>query len=401
MSELFVGIDIHKESHRVAVISRDKMVNGGWDKAKPFSIKNKKADYEKVIAKITAENVDIGNVAIAIDHTGGYYSAPLVLFLSGLNYPIYFIEGKALRDFKNRFLDIEDKTDSLDCLAMARALYAREVLGQDMRISIVKPDLESKQAAVRVLLNIRWQMQKTITQLTNRLHQVMIATFPEGESKYFKQLCEVVTKYPMPDDIISQSDGLKEFRFRSKTREGILTLAKETCGVKVGHFGIITQALATQRLDMIAKMEELTANLILIASEEPMFTLLKSFPYIGDIAAVTLFSVIGDIDKWQTIAKFKKALGVYPRTSQSGNGSGSHYMGREGSKNSRRVLWQIAFGSVSPLAPDNYLRDYYRVKVAKGMPKKKALVATMGKLTRLIYFCLKTGCLYEYKKAGE
>ena len=218
------------------------MKSGKWQKVKPFTIHNTRADYDKTLSAITELEPAAEKVAIAMDHTGGYYSAPLVHFLSAHGYILQFIEGKALKDFKTRFLDKENKTDSVDSLGMAYALYARDTLNLKLRISTIKPDLDSKQAVIRVLLNIRWQMGKTITQLTNRLHQVLIATFPEGEKKYFSQLAEIAIKYPSPTDIIDKSKGLKEYKFISRTRANIIELAKETSGVPAGHYAGIVKA---------------------------------------------------------------------------------------------------------------------------------------------------------------
>ena len=71
--------------------------------------------------------------------------------------------------------------------------------------------------------------------------------------------------------------------------------------------------------------------------------------------------------------------------------------GSEGSRHTRRVLFQICFGCITGRARDNDFRDFYRRQVDRGKPKMKALVATMGKLAEIIYHCLKTGELYEYQ----
>ena len=92
-----------------------------------------------------------------------------------------------------------------------------------------------------------------------------------------------------------------------------------------------------------------------------------------------------------------RALGVYNSLTQSGSSVSRSRQGKEGSKNGRRVLFQVCLGCIITKAPDNDFRDYYLRQVAWGKPRKKALVSTMGKLAEIIYHCLKTGELYQYQ----
>ncbi|MBA7713148.1 hypothetical protein ES703_122147 [subsurface metagenome] len=128
----------------------------------------------------------------------------------------------------------------------------------------------------------------------------------------------------------------------------------------------------------------------------PYGSILLSFPFLGEIAAATIIGIFKDIERWSDKKKFKKALGVYNSLTQSGS-SVSRRQGKEGSKNGRRVLFQVCFGCIITKAPDNDFRDYYLRQVARGKPRKKALVSTMGKLAEIIYHCLKVGEPYQYQ----
>ncbi len=50
---------------------------------------------------------------------------------------------------------------------------------------------------------------------------------------------------------------------------------------------------------------------------------------------------------------------------------------------------------------NNDFKDYYEKQVQKGKPKIKALIATMGKLTEIIYHCLKFNEPYQYQLANR
>ena len=129
----------------------------------------------------------------------------------------------------------------------------------------------------------------------------------------------------------------------------------------------------------------------------PYGGILLSFPGFGVVTAATIIGVVKDIDKWPDKKKFKKALGVYSNLSQSGAAPGKTKQGREGSRHARRALFQACFGSIRSNIADNDLKDYYLRQVARGKPKLKALVSTMGKLAEIIYHCLKTEEFYQYQ----
>lgn len=397
-AKVYVGIDIHRSIHRAAIIPLALMEKGGrrWKKVKPVSVANSRSDFEKLDQAIKEHSQDPSQVSIAIDHTGGYYSAPIVNFLSLKGYPLWYLEGKALKEAKTRFLDQENKTDEIDAASMARILYARDILGDDLRISAVSPDLSSEAATMKALCVQRWAVSKLITQATNRLHQLLIAVFPEGEASYFGYLAQIVTKYPTPEAIFA--GDLEEFNILKRVEDAIKKAACDTVGVYTPTLAAAIREIAQQRLALIAKKNELTAKIDNLVQNHPYGPILTSFPYLGAIGAATLIGVFRDIDQWASKKCLRKALGVYPTIAKSGKRVGQSVMGKEGSAEARRVLWQMIMGNISSKARPNRFRDYYQMKVRKGMKRKRAVVATMGKACELIYHCLKERELYNYKR---
>jgi len=93
----------------------------------------------------------------------------------------------------------------------------------------------------------------------------------------------------------------------------------------------------------------------------------------------------------QFLKKFKKALGVYGISLQSGSGPNKTKRGREGSKDTRSALFMICLNCIRNGTSDNDFRDYYRRQLGQGKPKMKALYSTMGKLAEIIFHCLQRG----------
>ena len=398
--KLYVGIDVHSREHRAALLHIDILEKEGlhWMGVKPLSIRNNIDDFKRLDLAIRSHISCAEDVTIAVDHTGGHYSEPLIHFLQVKGYSVYCLETRAVKAARERFLDQESKSDTIDATSSAYLLYLRDVHGLSFRISAIKPELGSEAAAINSLVLQRWQFNKLAVQTTNRLHQFLIAVFPEGEERYFNKLLKVTPYYPTPKDIIESNCLDKIEGLRQKDKDQIMQLAANTVGVPGEIYQWIIRDLSNQRMEALAKRDSLTSILRTQVATHPYGNILLSFPYLGEIAAGTIIGIIKDIDRWPDKKKFKKVLGVYSSLTQSGASPGRTRQGREGSKRGRRVLFQVCLGCITPNAPDNDFKDYYLRQVAGGKPKMKALVSTMGKLAEIIYHCLEAGELYQYQK---
>ena len=396
--KLYVGIDVHSREHKAAVVPVALLEFGeAWKKVKPLSIKNNISDFERLDAAIRAHLSSAEEAAIAVDHTGGHYSEPIVYFLQAKGYTVYHLETKAVKAARERFLDQESKSDVIDATGAAYLLYLRDVHGLSFRISAMTPELGSRAATLNSLVLQRWQFNKLATQATNRLHQFLLAVFPEGEARYFNQLLRIIPYYPTPKDILN-SNGLERIeKLQQKDREKILELAANSVGVPGDIYQWLIRDLGVQRMEAQAKRDALTSMLRTQVMAHPYGEILLSFPYLGEIAAATIIAITKDIERWPDKKKLKKALGIYNSMTQSGTSSGRTRQGKEGSRDGRRVLFQVCFGCVRTNATDNDFKDYYLRQVARGKPRIKALVSTMGKLAEIIYHCLKAREPYQYQ----
>ena len=399
LRKAYVGIDVHSREHKAAVIPVTVLEQPGtqWKNTKPLSLKNNIVDFERLHSLIMQHAGQASEVAIAVDHTGGHYSEPLVHYLVGKGYDVYHLEPKAVKGAKEHLLDVEDKSDSIDSIGAAYLLYMRDRHGLSFRISAVMPKMYADAAALRLLVLQRRQYSKRANQATNRLRQLLLAVFPEGEAKCFKKLLQIVPYYPTPKDMLAHP-GLEEIvKLRAKDKENILRLAAESVGVPGEPYKSLIADLSLQRIDAIAKLDCLAEVIRQQVAAHPYGGILTSFPGIGEIIAATLIGVIRDIDRWPTKKKLKKALGVYGITSQSGTSTSKSRRGREGNGQARSALFLACFTCAATHVHDNDFKDYYLRQVARGKPRLKALVSTMGKLAEIIYHCLKVGEPYQYQ----
>lgn len=398
--KLYVGIDVHSRVHKVAIVPKTTMKKPSslWQQIETFDIINEREDFEMLDRAIASHTREVDEVAVAVDHTGGHYSEPLVNFLQDKGYLVYHLETKAVKAARQRLLDQESKSDTIDAVGSAYLLYLRDVHGMSFRISAVMPQLQSTAFVLKSLVLQRMQFNKLTSQATNRLHQYLLAVFPEGESQHFRTLIKIAHRYPTPSDILS-SRGFRMVRTISeKDKEDIVKLASETVGVPGKIYRWLIRDLSLQRLEYLRKRDILTSMIRKQVALHPYGQILLSFPQLGEIGAATLISVIQDVSRYPNEKKFKKALGVYAWQSQSGESRTRTRQGKEGSRDGRRVLFQVCFGCVRTRVRDNDFKDYYLRQVARGKPRIKALVSTMGKLAEIIYHCLEVGERYQYQR---
>jgi hypothetical protein len=110
-----------------------------WEEVKLLTITNNIDSYNRLNEVISSYISAPDEAAIAIDYTGGHYSEPLVYFLLGKGYRIYFLEPKAVKAARERILDQESKSDVIDAKGAAYLLYLRDLHGLSFGVSAWTP----------------------------------------------------------------------------------------------------------------------------------------------------------------------------------------------------------------------------------------------------------------------
>jgi hypothetical protein len=124
----------------------------------------------------------------------------------------------------------------------------------------------------------------------------------------------------------------------------------------------------------------------------PEIELLKSFNGIDTISAIGLLLEIGTIERFPRVKGFSCYFGLHPKFKQSGDKIIGVRMSKQGSKNMRKILFNIAKGAITfnPL-----IRDVYEKKLSLGMKKMAAIGVCMHKILRIIYGMLKHKQVYN------
>jgi transposase len=118
----------------------------------------------------------------------------------------------------------------------------------------------------------------------------------------------------------------------------------------------------------------------------PEIDILKSFVGIDTTSAIGLLLEIGSIERFPKVKSISCFYGLHPKFKQSGDKIIGVKMSKQGSKNMRKILFNIAKGAIvnNPL-----IKELYEKKVSEGMEKLAAIGVCMHKILRIIYGMLK------------
>ena len=121
-----------------------------------------------------------------------------------------------------------------------------------------------------------------------------------------------------------------------------------------------------------------------LKTQEPeLQKLLKTIPGVGPLTAVAFISEVGDIKRFESGKQLCAYAGIDPRVHESGTSvRGKGYISKRGSKILRTRLYNAC--SVAVLRP-NMFQVFFQKKISEGKPYRVALVATMNKMTQVIF----------------
>lgn len=148
---------------------------------------------------------------------------------------------------------------------------------------------------------------------------------------------------------------------------------------------IIRQPITLMNHDIFAMLGQKITELDreLKQCGKPVQQLIQTIPGVGPTTSAALIAEITDIGRFPSHKQFTAFLGLDPRTHQSGTSVlGKGYITKRGNTLLRTLIYNCT--AVAIQRP-NMFRDYYQEKVSHGKPKMIALVATMHKMTRVIY----------------
>jgi transposase len=372
----FVGIDIGSESHVAAIVDDEGRVV-----VKPMSFAEDRQGYDQLLKLLGGPE----NTLIGLEATGHYWYN-LFLFLAARGFAICVINPLRTRRFADEDL-ARGKTDSIDALIIARFLQQKRP--EPKRL----PDkLETE---IKELVALRDRLVQDLGDRVRQLHRLVDLGFPEFV-RYVKELDSelatgILLKYPTAASMATLVPRrLARLVYDGKNKVGP-ELAQALCqaaSVSVGqHHGEAYQVQVRYACEDIAvlrrRLKDADDRMQQLLGRSEIAQLMITINGLGPNSAARIIAAVGDPSLFRSAAAFAAYVGAIPATRHSGKkapmSARKHWLGNA---TLRGALWMP---TVVAVRHNLWLRAYYQGLVARGKPKKVAILAAMRKLLCAIY----------------
>ncbi|MCZ8538656.1 IS110 family transposase [Paenisporosarcina quisquiliarum] len=384
---LVIGVDIAKHKHYACAIDERGRI---LQKAFPFT--QTMDGFEKFYNTILdlQKKHEKTEVLVGFEPTGHYWMN-LASYLT--DHGIRFIMVNPMHVNRTKELDdnLQTKNDQKDAKVIAQ-------LVRDGRFSFPRI-IEGVEAELRNGASLRSKVQEDLSALQNRLIRWTDRFFPEF-GHVFKRIgktaCAVLEKTPFPMDIqgkipeelvflYRQVEGVK-FPSLPKIRQ-LVALADQsvglTEGVRMARFEIAT--LLTQYNLLTRQLENLTNELIELASQMTDYEFIMSVPGVGPSTALELLSEVGSLTHYDHPRQLIKLAGLTLRENSSGQQKGEKKISKRGRKKLRSLLFRVTLPLIQHNPAFKALFDYYTSRPLNPLKKKEAMVVLCGKLLKILH----------------
>ena len=370
----YIGIDISKFKHDCAIIDDSgAVVSPSWSFANDH---DGFSQFKSLLDSLGDET------RIGLESTG-HYGMNLKLFLESNNFS--FMEFNPL--LINRFVKSKSlrktKSDSIDCLMIARFLMTVEYKPYPPLLY----HIEKLKSITRFRDSLIRQRSRQLVELTNILDKVFPEFKPFFGGRFSVTALYILSNYPSPEKIANMNsksyDTLRKLsrgRFSTVDFAKLKQLAKNTVGNTEDYLLQELQIVLELYSQLDSKVDETEISIKECVSEmnPPMLTV----PGIGIESAAVILAEFGDFSNFNNANQLLSFAGMEPGYFQSGTSETTGKMVKHGSSHLRYALMNCAQTVV------NYeptFAMFYAKKRAEGKPHRVALSHVVKKLLRVIY----------------
>lgn len=374
ISTLFIGIDIHKETHTLVG------TNVACESLCELTFKNDLSGFQKAFQTIqsVAENNNFKPI-IGLEDSGGN-GLSFAHFLSTKGMMVKTV-NPVLVDRNRKYNTHPEKSDSQDALSISEVLVKKTNKLPDFTIT---QETEFSKKLV-ILVKDREYLVCEQTKLKNKLHLNLQNTWGIIYKKIYqknifgKRALKFWNKYPSIIDfkkttkpLIEKPDWLK------KTAVTDLPIVSD---IEHQHIHRLLE-----RLSIIQKqLKEIEKELENLVKEKHSYLL--TLPGCGIITAAKLIAFVKDIQLFKNENKLAKFSGISPKKHESGNTKRDRCSTR-GHSNLRNTFKTIALSQVGRRG-NQKAKEYFRKKQKEGKSKKQALRCLTRQIVKIVYCMLK------------
>ncbi len=374
ISTLFVGVDIHKETHTLVG------TNIACEKLCELTFENNNAGFQKALQSILGTSkLNSLKPLIGLEDSGGNGSS-LARFLHKQGLAVKTVNPILVK--RNRRCQTHpEKSDSQDAMEIAIVSVQRTDKLPDYTLS--KNTEFAK--GVNVLIREREDLICEQTRVKNKLHWSLYEAWGLAYKTIYQK--DVFGKRAI--DFWSRYPSIRDFKKTTRP-----TIAKPEWLIKTSVHDLPSiskieerhiSRLLTRIKMIVFQVKEIDEELKEIASEN--YAYLVTCPGCGILTASKLIAYVKDINKFRSEKQLAKYAGIAPRKYESGK-TKRNYSSVRGHGDLRRAIKTIALSQIGRRGNEKG-REYFEKKVKEGKCKKQALKCLMRQNIKIIFRMMK------------
>lgn len=393
---LYVGIDVSKLKHDVALMNQSRQLIG-----QPFVIKDNRDDYQRLVRKLNAvaSAQQAPQIKIGLEATSDYWKN-IYHFLNNQSehFQLTVINPVQTHNWAKTELR-RAKTDPLDAKDIALFMVEKNPMPSSTRdpvLDIIK-DMDRQIYAI----------QKQLTMSKNRLRLELTKVAPEIEKATknvtAKRLLAVLNVFPTARDIANASFdelvnigyGIKNWALPASFIAKLQTLARHSIAYKTGiGAGFVVQSQVRQIMAYQHEINQLKQQIVqLYQGCNTQQSVLSTIPGIGRETAIILEAYIGDVNRFPNAKKIVAYFGMNSTVIKSGKLKRKSRLQKKGNPLVRHKLFMAVISIIGNKKGPVY--RYYKRLVDSGKHKMVAICAAMRKLLVTIYAMLKNNQAFD------
>lgn len=382
------GVDISKKSFNFCI------VDNNLNKLKEGKFNLLRDDLNKFIQIVNGFN----NIVVIVESTGIYH-INFVSFLLGNGIKIKIINPKIIKRFIDYyFANNSSKTDKKDAYSIA-------VFG------IKNPEIVNKSNSsipntIKMIARELESLSHQKASIKTKIKAHLTILFPELENNFDifrKSILNILVKFPSAKKIsIANSNQIqsiinnanstgKKVKFNA---HDIINLAKNSIASSNKGLEITLVNYINQLFIIENTISELEKELINEAKNhfKNDIDIISSIKGISITSASKIMAEIENIEKFENFKKLIKFTGTDPVIKQSGNFKLNKSISKQGNPHLRNFLYQAANGVIKH---NPIFKNYFKKKKSQLNSFKKAVIATLNKLIRVIFGMLKNKSKFD------
>ena len=346
---LFVGIDVHKDTHTAVGVSPY------GEKLFEITVGNYKNDFKMLEEKVK-EHTGILSPYIGLEDVRGY-GERLAEYLYE-KYPVYHVPS-ILVDRQRQNATHPEKSDSLDAFGVAKVMM--NSIDSLLAYTISQESEKAKQ--LKEISIDREDLVLERTRLKNQVHMLLYRIYNT----------EYQTKYKNPFT-------LKALKYWSTSKPKCDMFLLKTLKRKVRRM-----------INIHYEVNELEKDMEMLL-DAGGYTI-QTASGCGLVVASTIIGEIGDINRFTSPGALSKYAGCSPRECSSGK-KNRHRKNRGGNRKLNCAFHRMALSQISRMGNDK-AREYFKRKISEGKSKSQALVCLRRQMVNIIWMMLKHKTTYR------